>query len=149
MSRLGDDEASIIGRLATATISGSPVFKVIRGFSGGWRPVLREHLYRELMPAAYVSFLDELTAPETHPYKQGPVFAVLIATRLLRPGQDPRLGGGGEVGALTAIDKAKDVLDNYTPTFDKRITNIRIRFVDGDDRVAAYELLYRVWPILF
>ena len=147
MSRLGDLEAAIVDRLADDTIGGSATFAIVRGASGGNRPALRTSLSRELTPAAYVAFVEEPTAPEVDFVRYGPIFHVFVAARMLRAGSDPRNGDTDEHGAFTLIDRVKQRLDGWQPTADVWFYNLSIKFVDADDRLAIYELLYRVWPV--
>jgi hypothetical protein len=149
MSRLGDFENTFVSRLQGASISGSPVFKIVRGFSGGFRPILRDALLRERMPAAYVSFVEETTTPETNAFNLGPRYSVILAARMLRVEANPRHGDSSSLGVFTAIDSARARLDDYEPNSETRLVCMRARFLDADDRVAIYELLYRAWPIQF
>ncbi len=147
MSELGDIEDAVVTRLAAATISGSPVFDTVRGVSGGYRAVIRDALRRERMPAAYVAFIEEPTAPEVKPSARGSRFVVLVAARALRLESNPRHGDAGSLGAFTLLDEARAELDDYQPSADLQLINLRQKFVEADDRVAVYELLYRAWPI--
>jgi len=147
MSRLGDLETGILSRLATATIGGAPAFATIEGASGGPRPALRAALRRERMPAAYVAFIEEPEAPETRDVARGARFAVLVADRSLRLPSDPRLGDDDAPGAFALMAAARAQLDDWSPSSGIRLVPIHEKFVDADDRVAIYEILYRVWPI--
>jgi phage gp37-like protein len=149
MSRLGDFENTFVSRLQGATLSGSPVFKMVRGYSGPMRPTLRDAILREQMPAAYVSFVEELTAPETNAFNLGPRYAVTVAAQMLRTQANPRHGDASSIGVFTAIDSARARLDDYEPSGETRFICMRARFLEADDRVAIYELLYRAWPIQF
>jgi len=148
MAVLGDIENAMAARLATATIGGQPAFATAKGVSGGYRPLLREALRRERMPAAYVAFIDEPTAPETKPPVRGAHFVVLVAERVLRQESDPRHGDVGSPGAFALLEAARSRLDDYEPAAGLRLVNLHQKFVDADDRSAVYELLYRVWPII-
>lgn len=147
MSRLGDLENTIVSRLATATISGSPAFAVVRGFSGGNRPELREAIRREQAPAAYVAFTEELTAPETSDLRRGAKFVIMIAAKMLRASNDARHGDSDGRGAFELMDLVRARLDLYEPGGDTQLLSIHEKFVDADDRVVIYELAYRAWPI--
>jgi len=147
MSRLGDLENSIVNRLATATLGGSPVFATVHGASGGDRAALREALKRERPPAAHVAFVRELTAPATLVDRLGAQFVVIVAARMLRQQSNPRLGDATALGAFTLIDQVKSRLDDYEPDASTHPYNQDIAFVDADDRVAIYELTYRAAPI--
>ncbi len=147
MSELGDIENAVVTRLAAATISGSPVFDTVRGVSGGYRAVIRDAMRRERMPAAYVAFIEEPTAPEVKPSVRGAKFVVLIAERALRLESDPRHGDADTLGAFTLLDETREELDDYQLTANLQLINLHQKFVEADDRVAVYELLYRVWPI--
>jgi hypothetical protein len=148
MSALGDIENAMAARLATATIGGQLAFATAKGVSGGYRPVLREALRRERMPAAYVAFIDEPTAPETKPPVRGAHFIVLVAERVLRQESDPRHGDVGSPGTFALLEAARRRLDDYAPVPGLRLVNLHQKFVDADDRSAVYELLYRVWPVI-
>jgi phage gp37-like protein len=149
MSRLGDLENAIVSRLAAATISGSPVFATVRGVSGGYRPVLRDAIRRERMPAAFVAFTDEPTAPEILIERLGAHFTVLVAAQMLRAESNPRLGDATALGAFTLMDKVRTQLDGYMPSTDIQLQSLAEKFVDADERVAIYELTYRAWPVAF
>ncbi len=146
MSRLGDLENAIVARLAAATISGSPAFATVRGESGGFRTALRDAIRRERMPAALVAFTDEPTAPETRPDKLGAHFTVIVAAQMLRAGTNPRLGDSTALGAFTLMDKVREQLDDYEAVTGYQLQSLSEKFVDADDRVAIYELVYRAWP---
>jgi hypothetical protein len=146
MSRLGDLENAIVNRLAAATLGGSPVFAVVRGASGPNRAALREALSRERPPAAFVAFVEELTAQETLPFRFGAQFSVFVAARMLRQQSNPRHGDATALGAFTLIDTVKTQLDNYAPATGIQLQNLDISFADADDRSAVYELRYRAWP---
>ena len=148
MSQLGDLENTIVSRLAAATLSGSPVFQTVRALSGGYRPAIREALRRDRMPAAYVAFTDEPAAPEVKPAVRGIRFIVLLAERALRVGSDPRQGDETSLGAFTLLEEAKRQLDDYEPSSGLRLVNLHQKFIEADDRVATYELQYRVWPVV-
>lgn len=147
MSQLGDLENALVTRLTAATLAGSPVFQTVRGVSGGFRPAIREAIRRERMPAAYVAFTDEPTAPEVKTAVRGSRFVVLVADRALRVESDPRHGDVNSLGAFTSLEQARLELDGYEPVGGLRLLNLHQKFVEADDRVAVYELLYRVWPV--
>ncbi len=148
MSELGDLENVIVSRLEAAMVSGSPAFEVVRGASGGYRPVIRDALRRERMPAAYVAFTEDPRAPEVKVAVRGAKFVVLLADRALRVESDPRHGDVSTTGTFTLLDEAREQLDDYEPSAGLRLVNIHQRFIEADDRVAVYELLYRVWPVI-
>lgn len=135
-------------RLAAATIGGEPAFALVKGASGGYRPALREALRRERMPAAYVAFIDQPTAPEAKPSVRGAHFIVLVAERVLRQESDPRLGDVSSPGAFALLEAARRQLDDWGPAAGLRLVNLHQKFIEADDRSAVYELLYRVWPII-
>ena len=99
------------------------------------------------MPAAYVAFTDEPTAPEVKAAVRGSRFVVLVADRALRVESDPRHGDVNSLGAFTSLEQARLELDGYEPVGGLRLLNLHQKFVEADDRVAVYELLYRVWPV--
>jgi hypothetical protein len=146
MSRLGDLENAIVARLAAATIAGAPVFATVKGFSGGYRPVLRDAIRRERLPAAFVAFTEEAGAPETNPVKFGAQFSIIVAAQMLRTGANPRLGDATALGAFTLMDKVREQLDDYEPVAEILLYRLQERFVESDDRVAVYEATYRAWP---
>ncbi|MCG8405123.1 MAG: DUF1834 family protein [Phycisphaerales bacterium] len=148
MSRLGDLENTIVSKLSQAAISGEPAFATVRSVSGGNRPALREALRRERMPAAFVAFTDEPTAPEIRDQVRGAKFVVLVAARALRVASDPRHGDSDTVGTFGLLEASRSELDNYEPSAGFRLVNVHEKFVDADDRFAIYELLYRVWPVV-
>lgn len=148
MSRLGDYEAAIIDAVSAATHSGNPVFKSVRGVSGGYRPLLRDAIRRERMPAAFVAFIEEPTAPEVSPSRRGPHFAVMVAARNLREGGDPRGDDVDNLGAFTAIEETRTELDDLEVESGVVLRSLGVKFLDADDRVAMYELLYRAWPVV-
>lgn len=148
MSRLGDLETEIISAVSGAIHTGDPVFKSVRGVSGGYRPNLRDAIRRERMPAAYVAFMEEPTAPEVKPSRRGPHFAVMIASRNLREGGDPRGDDVDNLGAFTALEAARSALDDLEVEPGILLRNLSVKFLDADERVAVYELLYRVWPVV-
>jgi len=148
MSQLGDFEAAIIDAVAGAEHSGSPVFKSVRGVSGGYRPHLRDAIRREAMPAAFVAFIEEPTAPEVAPSRRGPHFVVMIAARNLRASSDPRGDDVDSIGAFTALEAARGELDDLEIETGIVLRNLSVRFLDADDRIAVYELRYRVWPVV-
>ncbi len=148
MSELGDLENAIVSRLQAATVSGSPVFEVVRGVSGGYRGAIRDALRRERMPAAYVAFTEEPKAPEVRAAVRGAKFVVLVADQTLRAESDPRHGDVSTVGTFTLLDEAAEQLDDYEPSTGLRLVDVHRRFVEADDRLAVYELLYRVWPVV-
>ena len=148
MSRLGDLENAIVNRLSQAMIGGSPAFETVRGFSGGNRAALREALRRERMPAAYVGFTDEPTAPEVRDQVRGAKFVVLVAARVLRLESDPRNGDANSIGAFQLLEASRTQLDDYAPSTGLQLVSVQEKFIDADNRVAIYELLYRVWPIV-
>jgi hypothetical protein len=151
MSRLGDYENLLVARLRAAQSGGAPGFATVRGISGVYRTAIREALQRGPMPAAYVAFTDEPTAPETKDTVRGAKFVVLVAARSLRVEADPRHGDGGppggSPGAFALLDAARSGLDAYEAGDGTRIVNLHVKFVEADDRTAIYELLYRFWPI--
>lgn len=147
MSRLGDLENAIVNRVAAATISGAPAFATVRGFSGGDRPVLREAIRRERMPAAFVCFTYEPISPETFDYNRGPQFKVFVVAQLLRSGTNPRHGDATARGAFALIDSVRGQLDWHEPDGDTQLQCLYGRFIDADDRHVIYELGYRAWPI--
>lgn len=147
MSRLGDLENAIVARLEGATISGQPAFVTVRGFSGGYRASLSSAIRRERLPAAYVLFVEETTAPETLDIRRGPRFHVIIATEMLRTGQNARLGDATATGAFTLMDVVRARLDFHEPGGDVLLLPLQERFLESDDRVVLYELAYRAWPI--
>ena len=148
MSRLGDIENTLVSRLASAMLGGSPLFEVVRGVSGGHRASNRDALRRERMPAAYVAFTDETTSPETREAIRGARFAVYVAARALRLEADARHGDANTPGAFVLLEKAREQLDDYEPSTGLRVVNLHEKFVEADDRVAVYELLYRIWPVV-
>ncbi len=148
MSRLGDYEAAIIEALEGATHSGNPVFKRVRGVSGGYRPLMRDAIRRERMPVAFVAFIEEPTAPEVSPLRRGPHFAVMVAARNLREDGDPRSDDVDNLGAFTAMEEARAELDDLEFESGVVLRSLGVKFLDADDRVAVYELLYRVWPVV-
>jgi hypothetical protein len=147
MSQLGDLENALVLRLSEARSGGSLVFATVRGASGGYRPAIRDALARERMPAVYVGFTDEPTAPETKPAVRGARFVVLVAARALRIEDDPRYGGTDSPGAFALLEIARAQLDGYEPGYGSRAVCLHQKFVEADDRTAVYELLYRLWPI--
>src|ERR1043166_1793157 len=147
MSRLADLENAVVTRLAAATVSGSPVFAVVRGASGPGKPVLRDRLKRERPPAAYVAFVKEPPDFLTDPSRLGPQFAICVAARMLRQNANPRQGDSSALGAFSLIDSVKAQLDNYMITSAYQLQSTEISFLDADDRVAIYEPTYRAWPI--
>ncbi|MFQ5412513.1 MAG: phage protein Gp37 [Phycisphaerae bacterium] len=148
MSRLGDLETAIVDRLAQAMIQGAPAFQSVRGVSGGNRRSNLDALRRERMPAARVGFTEDPTAPEVRDAVRGAKFAVLVGARSLRAGTDPRNGDSFTTGAFELMDAVRAELDNLEPITGFRLLNLHEKFVDADDRVAIYESLYRVWPIV-
>lgn len=146
MSRLGDLENAIIARLSVATISGSPAFATVQGVSGGSRPAIREAMRRQRMPAAFVTFTDEPTAPEVRDQVRGAKFSVLVAAQTLRAESDPRNGDALSVGVFQLLDVVRAQLDDYAPTSGLRLLSLLEKFVEADDRLAIYEAAYRVWP---
>lgn len=146
MSRVGDLENAIVSRLATATISGAPAFATVRGVSGRYRPALGAALRRERLPAAYVAFTSESIAPETFDYDRGARFAILIATRMLQAGQNPRHGNASTRGVFELMDTVRSRLDFYEPDNDVQLQCLYERFVDGDDSTVIYAIGYRAWP---
>ncbi|MBX3395963.1 MAG: DUF1834 family protein [Phycisphaerae bacterium] len=148
MSRLGDFENSIVERLGTAQIGATAAFRTVEGASGGRRPWNREALARERMPAAYVAFLEEPTAPETRAILRGPRFAVLIGSRSSRLVSDPRHGDSGSAGAFALIDAARGVLDGFEIDGGLELVCLQVRFVEADERSVVYELVYRIGAIV-
>lgn len=146
MSRIGDLENAIVARLATALVGGAPAFAVVKGHSGGYRPALSEAIRRERLPAAYVAFSYEPVSPETPDIERGPQFRVLVATRMLRGGDDPRHGDGAAPGAFELMDVVRARLDLHEPNGDVQLQCLFERFVEADDRAAIYEIGYRAWP---
>lgn len=146
MSRLGDLENAIVARLSLATISGSPAFATVQGVSGGSRPAVREALRREQMPAAYVAFTEEPTAPEVRDQVRGAKFSVLVAAQTLRADTDPRNGDTLSVGVFQLLDVVRAQLDDYVPSSGLRLLSLQEKFIEADDRLAMYEVSYRVWP---
>lgn len=147
MSRLGDIENSIVARLESATVSGEPAFATVRGFSGGYRAALSSAIRRERLPAAYVTFVDESTAPETPDARRGPRFTIIVAAEMLRAGQNARLGDDDAHGAFLLMDVVRSRLDFHEPAGDVILLPLLGRFLETDDRVALYEVAYRAWPI--
>jgi hypothetical protein len=149
MSTLGDLENQIVTRLAGGLLLGDPIFRSVKGVSGGFRPALRDALRREPMPAAFVAFVDEPSAPETQAEKRGARFSLMLAARMLRPGANPRLEEIDSIGALEVIDQVRILMDFYAPPSGTiQFQRLQDRFLDADDRVVIYELLYRAWPAL-
>jgi hypothetical protein len=146
VSTLGDIEIALVARLATASLGGEPVFATVRGATGVWRLTLREALMRERMPAAFVAFIDEPTAPETPAAKLGARFAVLAAARSLRTTSDPRHGDDEALGAFELIDQVRGRLNGWTVAEGLTAQGLGVRFIDADERFAVYELLYRIHP---
>lgn len=149
MAALGEYENKIVDRLSQVTIGGDNAFEVVRSVSGGWRPAIRDALRRERMPAAYVAFIEEPTAPEVRAAVRGAKFSILVAERTLRSRTDPRHSFPQSTGAYELLAAARSVLDDYVPTGGLLLQLLRVKFVDADDRVAVYELLYRLWPVVF
>ncbi|MCA9255913.1 MAG: DUF1834 family protein [Phycisphaerales bacterium] len=147
MSQLGDIEAAIISRLSTATIAGQPAFATIAGACGGHRPANRAAIRRSRMPAALVSFVEAPLAPETRAETHGARFSVLVADQSLRAASDPRQGDTTTIGAFALLDVARQKLDDFGVASGVRLVAVQSRFIDADERVAIYELLYRAWPI--
>ena len=147
MSRLGNIESGIISRLSAAMIGGNAAFETMVGASGGNRAAIRAALRRERMPAAYVSFIDEPLGPEVRAEVRGAKFTVLVADQTLRPASNPRQGDGSTPGTFALLESARNVLDDYSPDQGVRLVAIHERFIEADDRVGIYELLYRAWPI--
>lgn len=148
MSRLAHLEDALVGRLAEALIGGSPVFAAVRGMSGGYRSALRDSLRRERTPAAYVAFTDEPTAPETKTPVRGARFVVLVVAKTLRLEADPRHGDVDSLGAFALLEKARSQLDDYEALSGFRAVILHQKFLEADERIAVYELLYRLWPII-
>jgi hypothetical protein len=148
MSTLGDIENAMMVRLASATIADQPAFATVKGASGGYRPLLRDALRRERLPAAYIAFIEEPTSPETKPAVRGPHFAVLVADRVLRQGSDPRNGDVTSLGTFILLEVVRKCLDDFEPAEGLRLVNLHQKFLDADDRFAVYEILYRVWPVV-
>jgi hypothetical protein len=73
---------------------------------------------------------------------------VLVADQTLRAESNPRHGDVSTVGTFTLLDKVAEQLDDYEPSVGLRLVQLHRRFVEADDRMAVYELLYRVWPIV-
>ena len=147
MSKLGSLEIAMVARLASATIGGNRAFQVVRGISGGYRAAVRDALRRERMPAAYVAFTEEPTAPETKLAVRGARFVVLVPERVLRVDSDPRHGDVSSPGVFALLEAARARLDNYLPISGVRLESLQVKFVDADERTAVYELLYRARPI--
>jgi len=148
MSRLGNLENALVSRVAAAMSGGSPVFATVMGASGGYRPALREALKRERMPAAYVAFVEEPTAPETKTGVRGAKFCVMVAAASLRVGTQPRQDTTGTLGAFTLLDKVRTQLDDYVPATGLRAVIVQEKFLEADERTAIYEVLYRLWPVI-
>lgn len=148
MSRLGDYENAIVSRLETANIGGVSAFDVISGASGGWRPAIREALSRERGTAAYVAFVEEPTAPEVRDSVRGAKFSVLVAARTARIESNARHGDGTAFGAFALIDAARSRLDEWHIAAGIKMVNVHVKFLDADERLAVYEILYRIWPIV-
>jgi len=148
MSQLNNYEAALIDLVTSAEHAGGPVFRTVRGVSGGYRPFLRDAIRREPMPAAFVAFIEEPTAPEVAPSRRGPQFAVMIAARNLRETGDPRGDDVDNIGAFTALASARAELDDVEIASGILLQSLSVRFLDGDDRVAVYELRYRAWPVV-
>lgn len=148
MSRLGDLESTIVSRLSQAMISNSAAFAAVRAVSGGNRPTLREALRQERMPAAFVAFTEEPTAPEVREQVRGAKFIVLVAAQALRIASDPRNGDSDTVGAFQLLDVSRAELDDYEPSPGFRLINVHEKFIEADDRLVIYEMLYRVWPVV-
>ena len=148
MSRLGDLENALVGRLSQATVQGGPAFETVRGVSGGHRPVNRDALRRERMPAAYIAFTDEPAAPEVRDRVRGAKFVVLIAARALRVESDPRHGDASSIGVFELMEAGRAQLDAYAPSTGLQLALLHEKFVDADDRSAVYELLYQVRPVV-
>ena len=146
MSRLGDLENAIVARLSLATISGSPAFATVQGVSGGSRPAIREALRRQQMPAAYVAFTEEPTAPEVRDQVRGAKFSVLVAAQTLRADADPRNGDALSIGVFQLLDVVRAQLDDHVPSSGLRLLSLQEKFVEADDRLAIYETAYRIWP---
>lgn len=147
MSRLGDLENAIISRLAAATWQGGPLFQTVTGLSGGHRSSIRDLLRRQRLPAAFVAFTEEATSPRTQELSRGARFVVLVAAGALRAGSDPRHDDVDAVGAFTLLEQTRTHLDDYVPVSGVRAVNQQQRFVEADDRLAIYELLYLLWPV--
>ncbi|HPF37338.1 MAG TPA: DUF1834 family protein [Phycisphaerae bacterium] len=147
MSQLGDIESAIITRLSTATIAGQPAFATLAGAGGGNRPANRATIRRLRMPAALVSFVEAPLAPETRSEIRGARFSVLVADQSLRAASDPRQGDTTTSGVFALIDVARQKLDDFGVASGVRLVVVESRFIDADERVGIYELLYRAWPI--
>lgn len=147
MSLLADIENAIVTRLATATSGGQPLFATVRGASGPFRPAIRQALSRERLPAAFVIFIDEKLEPETDDEDRGPRFSILVADRALRVTSNPRQGDEDVTGAFALLEQARARLDGFGLTGHRLMTPLLQRFVDADDRLAIYEIVYRVRPI--
>lgn len=148
MSRLADLENQLVSRLATATLSNSPLFVTVQGVSGGYRPAIREALQRERMPTAMVAFIEETINPETKQSSRGAKFVVLLAARSLRMESNPRHGDDDAIGAMTLLEQARQELDGFEPTTGYRLVGLHEKFIEANDRIAVYELAYRVSPII-
>lgn len=142
MSQLEDIESALVTRIAeTYAIGGHPLLAVVRGTSGSLRAATQEELLREQMPAAYVAFTDQSTAPDV--FSPGPRFSVYVATRSLRLTSNPRFGDAESRGAYDVIEALRARLDNFPITQDAVLQPIHVRFVAADDRSVIYELQYR------
>ena len=147
MSTLGDIENAIVARLEQARIGGAPAFQTVHGLSGGYRAAVRDTVRRARMPAAFVAFAEEPTAPETNPSTRGARYVVLVVQRVLRLESDPRHGDDDSPGAFALVEKAREQLDGCEPLAGLLLVSVQVRFADADERTAMYELLYRVWPV--
>ncbi len=148
MSRLSEIEDALVARLTAAVYMGSPLFATVRGASGGFRRGTADAFRREVMPAAHVAFLDEDTGPSVSASRRGPRFSVVIGARTLRQDSDPRHGSDESPGAFTLLEQARVQLDGFEPVTDFTAVSQKEKFVEADDRVAVYELSYRIQPVV-
>ncbi len=149
MPFLTDIENAVVSNLTAATISGSPAFATVQGISGGYRAALRDALRRDRTPAAYIGFTEEPTAPEVKQLVRGAKIAVLIVESVLREGSNPRVGDVSTKGIYQLLDLVRQRLDDNELVTGYQFINLHQKFVDGDDRIAVYEILYRAWPLIY
>ncbi len=95
------------------------------------------------MPAALVAFVEETIPPINSSSPRGPRFSILVATRSLRLNAGPRLDDVDTIGAFRVIEMLRTRLDGYLVVPGRRMVPLSVKFIDADDRVAIYELLYR------
>jgi hypothetical protein len=147
MPVLSDIEINLVNRIAETQVLGEPLMATVRGASGSWRPALRVAMTRERMPAAFVSFIDETTSPDTAVSRLGPRFAVFVATRALRITSNPRLGDADTFGVYLVIEQLRGRLAGYSPVANHVAMGVHVRFLEADDRQVFYELMYRIAPV--